>query len=309
MLLNSASWSYKCNEIRVFQRKRWQLVARRCTSSEKETTPPMGKVTLGMLAKEVVEGGIWANIPARQTPWGVREVANMALGGVPLGLALTVLSFFNLPTEDVSWGLQPTTLKALSHLGQEIVLDVSILALLFVALGKTQPWSRGFFYFSLSRDWVLASLGIAVVAFPLVDPLLHYIVYSISGESVRLADGAYKSILEECIRAGDVIALLMHLTASCLFGPFWEEIFWRGFLLPSIISRLNPSQFQLGILVSSATFSALHLSAGAFSLILVISCLCDTVSLRSSSLGPPLLIHCLFNAYEFVGVLGGRDFI
>lgn len=280
------------------------------------TQPTKSSVSLNLLIREVTDGSLWASIPRVSPPWGVNEVISISLYGFSLGLLLTLGQILILQhTSSFNLGLQPTSLTAITHLGQEIVLDAAIVSLLYLCLRRTDPREKGFFQFLISRDWISSCVGLAFLTFPLMDPLFYSMYTSLlhtitPWEGGGLADGAYKSILDECKAEGDTLALSSHFLASCLFGPFWEELFWRGFILPSIISRIPRSQANVGILVSSAVFSSLHLSLSAWPVIFAISSLCDVVALRSSSLFPPLLIHAFFNAYEFLGVLiFGKDFV
>ncbi|GAX72954.1 hypothetical protein CEUSTIGMA_g409.t1 [Chlamydomonas eustigma] len=121
-------------------------------------------------------------------------------------------------------------------------------------------------------------------------------------DGVHIAPGlTYKETVVDCVQHGDYQSLGMHFMASCLIGPFWEETLWRGFLLPSAASRLS-GQFPVVIAASSTMFAALHLNLAAGLPIFFLSCACDILYLRSGSVGPALLLHAAWNAYQFLGV-------
>ena len=284
-------------------------------SQERASHNQPSDISLGMLLQEVSDGSFWSNVPRPSPPWALNEVVSVSLYGIPLGLILIILGQVVSLIDLSQLQIQPIAIKAVSHLGQEIVLSVAIIGLLSLTLGKTEPQSKGFFSYSLTRDWFVTCLGLSAICFPLVDPIL-YTPYSsllhLLSEGGGLADGAYKEIIDECKMSGETgyIALLAHFSASCLVGPFWEETFWRGFILPSIVSRLPRSQAQVGVVLSSTIFSSLHLSLSAGPSIFLVSSLCDLAALRSSSIGPSLMIHCLFNSYQFLGVVFlGKDFV
>ena len=127
------------------------------------------------------------------------------------------------------------------------------------------------------------------------------------------------------------------------FGLTRSQTFWRGFLLPSVASRL-PNQLPLAVAASSTTFACLHLNLAAGLPILLLSSACDLLYLRyaqggegpsarrnicmplrwggnscnpiqysphlhrSGSIGAPLLLHCTWNAYQLLGVaLWGKE--
>ncbi len=142
-----------------------------------------------------------------------------------------------------------------------------------------------------------------------------------AGDALSSPSGSmpYKDTLMACVQNGAFLSLALHFSATCLVGPFWEEMFWRGFLLPSIASRL-PGQLPAAVLASSSTFACLHLNLAAGLPIFVLSCACDALylrcdcplrydwlssllkSCRSGSLAPPLMLHAAWNAFQFLGV-------
>ena len=63
------------------------------------------------------------------------------------------------------------------------------------------------------------------------------------------------------------------------FGLTRSQTFWRGFLLPSVASRL-PNQLPLAVAASSTTFACLHLKLAAGLPILLLSSACDLLYLR-----------------------------
>ena len=85
-------------------------------------------------------------------------------------------------------------------------------------------------------------------------------------------------------------------------------MFWRGFFLASLTKVLPP---RACVAASAANFAALHLSPPNFAPLLLLGATCDALYLRSASLVPPLLLHCLWNSGQLLGValLGKRDFV
>lgn len=79
----------------------------------------------------------------------------------------------------------------------------------------------------------------------------------------------------------------------CVVTPLLEEIVYRGFLLASVSSEM---QWQQAVIISSAVFSAAHLSVENSLQLFIIGCVlgssyCWTGNLRSS-----ILIHSLYNS-------------
>ena len=65
------------------------------------------------------------------------------------------------------------------------------------------------------------------------------------------------------------------------------------------------------VATSSAYFAACHLSPASALPILLLSCACDVLYLRTGSLGLPLLLHGAWNSYQLLGIgfLGKDSFV
>ena len=86
--------------------------------------------------------------------------------------------------------------------------------------------------------------------------------------------------------------------ALVLWGPFAEEIFFRGFMMTALI----PTFGMVGaIAVSSLIFAVSHMSVGSFAPIFFSGILFSLLYLRTRSIWPPMTAHALQN---FVVVAG-----
>jgi membrane protease YdiL (CAAX protease family) len=107
---------------------------------------------------------------------------------------------------------------------------------------------------------------------------------------------------------GDEIRAAMNSPLAALFlfntiilAPVTEEVLFRGFLLPSWSrSRLGPIG---AVAATSAVFAAMHIQYDICGMIAVglAGCLYGWLRLRSGSLLPPILAHCMGNAMATLG--------
>ena len=127
-------------------------------------------------------------------------------------------------------------------------------------------------------------------------------VSSLGDESVAAASSALD--LYASIR-GDAFALVAAAAASALVAPAAEELFFRGFLLPTVCesARRNGRGKNLGegtaVAVVAATFAAAHFSPSDFPALFVAGAVFGAASLGSRTRGglvAPFLAHATFNA-------------
>jgi membrane protease YdiL (CAAX protease family) len=99
--------------------------------------------------------------------------------------------------------------------------------------------------------------------------------------------------------SGHIYPCVAHLTPAPLV-----QIFWRSFFLASM-TRVLP--LPACVALSSTVFAAIHYAPGNLLPIFLLSGLCDTLYLRTSSLAAPLVLHAAWNAYQLVGICLGKD--
>ncbi|KXZ53747.1 hypothetical protein GPECTOR_6g664 [Gonium pectorale] len=165
--------------------------------------------------------------------------------------------------------------------------------------------AAGHFRFELQPGMASTVALLAAVAYPLADPAMYNLWLGVEqavGMSPLLPDpgSGLVAALRDCEQAGDGVSVALHLAASCLVGPFWEETFWRGFFLASM-TRVLP--LPACVALSSASFAALHLGPGNLLPIAALSATCDLLYLRTASLAAPLAFHAGWNAYQLAGIL------
>lgn len=109
--------------------------------------------------------------------------------------------------------------------------------------------------------------------------------------------------VQEMIR--DQGSLAMVVTFGVLAAPFFEELFFRGFLLPLFARSLGPA---LGVLATAIPFGLLHGTQNHWIwqqvvLITLAGVVFGYVREKTGSTAAAFLIHASFNGTEFFGYL------
>ncbi len=91
---------------------------------------------------------------------------------------------------------------------------------------------------------------------------------------------------------GDGFQRLTSILIIGLWGPFAEEIFFRGFVLAGLIAPLGTTRAAV---VSSIIFAAAHLTFGTLIPIFVTGMLLAWLYLRTRSVWPPIIAHMAQN--------------
>jgi len=96
----------------------------------------------------------------------------------------------------------------------------------------------------------------------------------------------------------DFLASLVGYIAPCLSAPWWEEVLYRGYLLPALGLFMGfwPSVFVSGIL-----FSVHHLSVMGAIPLMVLGWLWAAIYAKSSNILVTILIHGMWNSRVFLG--------
>ena len=91
---------------------------------------------------------------------------------------------------------------------------------------------------------------------------------------------------------GTGVQRVVTVIAIVLWGPFAEELFFRGFVLAALVGPLGP--FRAAV-ASSALFAVAHVSIGVVFPIFVTGMLLAWLYLRTRSIWPPMTAHALQN--------------
>lgn len=112
--------------------------------------------------------------------------------------------------------------------------------------------------------------------------------------------GGSNPLLDLVLTSGDPWALLCFGVTAVVLAPVFEEILFRGVLLPVAGRHLGGG---LAVVVSAAVFAAAHLSLGELVPLFVLALGLGWLRWTSGRLLPCVLMHALWNAMTFFNLL------
>ena len=94
--------------------------------------------------------------------------------------------------------------------------------------------------------------------------------------------------------------LILNIFLISLAGPMIEELFFRGFILSSLVQTLGPFK---AIIISSFIFSASHLAIGVLIPFFITGMMLAWLYLKTRSLWPPFIAHSMQNLLALMAAL------
>jgi membrane protease YdiL (CAAX protease family) len=220
-----------------------------------------------------------------ETPWDWEIVWQvLILGFFFIGQLLLPVLFEILGFNPVSFSVR---MQAFYVLISYLLMAFGGLLVLYFSIKPFLPLPDDWFRFKLRSNWIAWGLGGYLVALPLV------IVVSLINQQLWKGQGGSNPILPLALEGRDSVALLIFFITACVAAPVFEEIIFRGFLLPSL-TRYVP--VWGAILASSLLFAIAHLSLSEVLPLATLGMVLGVVYTRSRNLLASMLLHGLWNA-------------
>ena len=112
--------------------------------------------------------------------------------------------------------------------------------------------------------------------------------------------GGSNPLLELVLESRDPLALSLLAMTAVLLAPLFEEVIFRGTLLPVLARRTGS---LTGVVLSALLFGMAHISIGELAPLTVLGIGLALLRLSSGRLFPCVLMHALWNAVTFVNLL------
>ncbi|WP_269616726.1 CPBP family intramembrane glutamic endopeptidase [Prochlorococcus marinus] len=112
--------------------------------------------------------------------------------------------------------------------------------------------------------------------------------------------GGSNPLLELVLGSDEFIPLSLLLITTVLLAPIFEELVFRGILLPVLVSKVGKIS---GVLLSALIFALAHLSVGELPPLFVLGIGLGLMRLSSGRLFPCALMHSLWNGVTFISLL------
>lgn len=243
-----------------------------------------------------------------EVPWDWETIWQVVVGGflfvgqialplvIQLGISASqsVLVVPEVAFAHASWALALTSRgKALYSLVFYLLMAASTLGVLYWSIKAYLPLPKHWFRIKLVGRWPLWGFGSYLVALPLMLGI------SLLNQQIWQGQGGNNPILQLVLEERDPIALGMFFFTAAVAAPVFEEILFRGFLLPSL-TRYMPIWGAIGL--SSLIFSVAHLSFSEVLPLTVLGTILGFAYVRSQNLLSSILLHSTWNSVTMIGL-------
>ena len=228
---------------------------------------------------------IWTTPWDWEITWQVLIVGFFFVGQFVLPILISLLG--------INPGNAPLRIKALYVLGSYILMAVGGLAVLYLSIKAYFPLPEDWFEFKFKSNWVLWGFGGYLVAVPLV------LLVSALNQQIWHGQGGSNPLLFLALQAQDKVALAIFFSTASIAAPLFEEVMFRGFLLPSLTRYTSVTG---AIIISGFIFAIAHLSLSEVLPLATLGIVLGFVYTRSRNLLAPMLLHCLWNSGTLVSL-------
>lgn len=216
--------------------------------------------------------------------WQVLAVGFFFVGQILLPYLLLPLSLAVLKLNPATF--DPRS-KAVFIFATYLLLAAGGLSVLYVSIKSFLPLPKGWFRIDLRGNWFLWGLGGYFAALPLV------VLVSLINQQLWQGKGGSNPILPVVLDGRDGVAMAVFFGTAAIAAPVFEEIIFRGFLLPSL-TRYLPVWGAIG--TSALLFAVAHLNASEVLPLATLGAVLGFVYTRSRNLLAPMLLHSLWNS-------------
>ncbi|MEG4117160.1 type II CAAX endopeptidase family protein [Microcoleus sp. N9_B4] len=213
-----------------------------------------------------------------------------------------LIPYLLLPVSLAVLKLNPATFdprdKAFYIFATYLLLSAGGLSVLYFSVKSFLPLPEGWFRINWRGSWFWWGFGGYFVALPLV------VLVSLINQQFWQGQGGSNPILPIVLEGRDNVALAVFFGTAAIAAPVFEEIVFRGFLLPSL-TRYLP---VWGAIAASAfLFAVAHLSVSEILPLATLGAVLGFVYTRSRNLLAPMLLHSLWNSGTLLSLflLGG----
>ena len=184
-------------------------------------------------------------------------------------------------------------IKSLYVLGTYMAMAVGGISVLYFSIKSFFPLPQDWFKFKLTDNWLVWGVGGYLTALPLV------LLVSLINQQIWQGQGGSNPLLLLALQAQDKVALLIFFVTSSIAAPAFEEIMFRGFLLPSLTRYVSVTG---AIIISGFIFAVAHLSLSEVLPLATLGIVLGFVYTRSRNLLAPMLLHCLWNSGTLISL-------
>ena len=243
-----------------------------------------------------------------EVPWDWEIVWQVIVGGFLFigqialpGVALAVRSILATPAIAADGGVAAVGLiaamtsrqQALYSLGFYVAMAASTLGVLYWSIKQYLPLSKDWFRITVKGRWPLWGFGSYLIALPLM------LGVAFLNQQIWQGQGGNNPLLQLVLEEQDPLALGLFLFTAAIAAPVFEEILFRGFLLPSLTRYMSAWG---AIALSGLIFATAHLSFSEILPLTVLGSILGFVYVRSQNLLASILLHSTWNSATMIGL-------
>jgi membrane protease YdiL (CAAX protease family) len=225
-----------------------------------------------------------------ETIWQVLIVGFFFVGQIVLPLVLGGLGISSANLDSRG--------RALFSLAYYLLMTAGGLGVLWWSIRGYRPLSASLFRLKPSGSALLWGVGGYFVALPLMFGV------ALINQQIWQGQGGSNPLLQTVLEEQDPVALVVFFLTAAVAAPLFEEVLFRGFLLPSLTRYVSVGW---AIALSSFIFAAAHLSLSEILPLTLLGAVLGFVYTRSRNLLSPMVLHSAWNSVTMVGlfILGG----
>lgn len=232
---------------------------------------------------------------AWETPWDWEVIWSVLIAGfffigqiiLPVAFGIVGSTFkLSVATLDLRY-------KAVYVLVSYLTMAITGILVLYFSIKPFFPLPKNWFKLNVFSNWILWGLGGYFVAFPLV------VIISLVNQQIWQGKGGSNPLLLLALESQDKIALIIFFITASVAAPFFEEVIFRGFLLPSL-TRYLP--VWGAIVVSSLIFALAHLNLSEVLPLATLGIVLGFVYTRSKNLLSSMFLHSLWNSGTLISL-------
>jgi membrane protease YdiL (CAAX protease family) len=225
------------------------------------------------------------------TPWTAETVWQVVVGGfLFLGQVVVPLGIGTLGGALTGFGIRGRAAYALMYY---LAMAAGTIAVLFFSIRRYRPLPADWFRWRGQGNGLLWGVGGYFAALPLM------LTISLVNQRLWQGQGGSNPLLQTVLEAQDPVALGIFFFTAAIAAPLFEELLFRGFLLPSLTRYMPVSG---AIVLSSFIFAAAHLSLSEVLPLMVLGMVLGVVYTRSRNLLAPMLLHSAWNSVTMLGL-------
>jgi uncharacterized protein len=228
-----------------------------------------------------------------ENTWLVMVAGFFLVGQLIVGFLIAPLVRSFLEGAQAQTGLSTEIAQGLGVVATYGALAGGTLTVLYLTIKPYFPLQQNWFNFKLTGKGLGWGLGGYLVAFPLV------IGISILNSQIWQGQGGSNPLLPLILNGKDPIALGLFFMTTAIAAPIFEELLFRGFLLPSLTRYMTTVN---AIVLSGFIFALVHLSLSEVLPLTVLGMLLGFVYARTQNLLASMLLHSFWNSGTLISL-------